>query len=398
MLVKILKKIIFRVLLVFISLFIFVTLAELIVRIFSNIQPPLKIKDSEIGEKYIPNYSKKIFINESQQYVRLKFNKDGFRESNRPYKKPQNTCRIAILGDSQIAAIATTTEETLVYQLEQKLNQQHPDITWEVFNFGITAASTAQELVLFRRLVTKYNPDIVICAYYIGNDFSDNYDRLSTYPRIYMDMDQNGDLYIKPYFTVQKKISTWLNRHSRFYVWQKHTTNILADKLKKSDTFYKVREGKLIFMNKDSEKLNYAWKLNEKIIHTFHKEVLQETGYFLFVVIPNSHQLYHDRWKSFVVKDPEAQPYLDADHPDRKLSGILRKKNIDSIFLRRRLKDYIDNRPHYEPAAQVLYNGTGHLNEKGQKLSAEIIYKHLLDNRTIIHYMDIYKHINTALN
>jgi len=391
---QILKKIIFRVLLVFISLFIFVILAELAVRILSNIQPPLKIKDREIGEKYIPNYSKKIFINESQQYVTLKFNKDGFRGKNRSYKKPQNTCRIAILGDSQIAAIATKTEETLVYQLEKKLNQQHPDITWEVFNFGITAASTAQELVLFRKLVTKYNPDIVICAYYIGNDFSDNYDKLSTYPRIYMDMDQNGDLYVKPFLTVRKKISTWLNRHSRFYVWQKHTTNILADKLKKSDTFYKVREGKLIFMNKDSKKLNYAWKLNEKIIHTFHKEVLQETGYFLFVVIPNSHQLYHDRWKSFVVKDPDARPYLNADYPDQKLSEILKKKNIDSVFLRRRLEDYIDNRPHYEPDAQVLYNGTGHLNEKGQKIATETIYKYLLDNGTIRYYIDIYKHNN----
>ncbi len=388
--IKVIKAIFSRILIVFITLIIFLILAEIATRAFSKIEPPLKIRDIEIGEKYIVNFSKKIFIGESQQYVDLRFHRDGFRGSNREYEKPQKTCRIAILGDSQIAAIATEEKETLVSQLEKMLNQHHSAITWEVFNFGISAASTGQELVLYRKLVTKYDPDMVICAYFIGNDFSDNYNRLSSNPRIYMDMDEEGHLYVKPFSVTQKKFSIWLNRHSRFYVWQKYKTNILAEKFKKSKSFYKVRGGKLIFMNKDSEKLNYAWKLNEKIIHTFHEDVIREQCYFLFVVIPNSYQLYYDRWDSFVVKDPEAQPYLDVDFPDLKLAKIMTKKNIDSIFLREGLDEYINNRPHDYPEAQVLYKGWGHLNEIGQRLSAEIIYSHLLVNGTIAQITDRY--------
>jgi len=112
----------------------------------------------------------------------------GIRGDDRPYEKPENTCRIAVLGDSQIAAIATRERDTLVAPLEGMMNRRQPGIHWEVFNFGISASSTAQEIALYRELASRYDPDVVVCAYYVGNDFSDNCDRLSGYPRPYMNL------------------------------------------------------------------------------------------------------------------------------------------------------------------------------------------------------------------
>lgn len=383
-LITIIRAIVSRAMIVVVTLIVFLLIAEVVTRAFSTIQPPLKIRDLEIGEKYIPNFSGKVFINESHQYVDLRFNKDGFRGINREYEKPKNTCRIVVLGDSQIAVIATNEKDTLVCQLERMLNENHPTINWEVFNFGVSGASTAQEFVLYRKLAVKYDPDLVICAYFVGNDFSDNCDRLDSNPRIYMDIDEKGNLYVKPFSVTRKTLSIWLNQHSRFYVWQKYKSKVAIKTIAHSEKIYKVRGGHLIFMNKDSDDLNHAWNLNEKIIHTFYEDVVNDKRLFLFVVVPSSVQLYADNWEEFFTKDNDAQKYLDRDYPDRKLLEIVTKKEIDSIFLRDGLEKYINNRPRSDPKAQVLYEeGKGHLNEVGNLLSAKMIHTHLVNNGII---------------
>ena len=385
---KSIRMIVPGMLIVLLTLTLLLIIAEIVTRAFSSIQPPLRIRDLEIGEKYIPDFSDNIFVGESNQNVYLRFHRDGFRGGNREYEKTQKTCRISILGDSHIAAIATEEKKTLVCQLERILNERHPAVKWEVFNFGISAASTAQELVLYKKIAAKYDPDIVICVYFLGNDFSDNCDRLDSYPRIYMDIDENGNLYVKPFSLSRKKLSIWLNEHSRFYVWQKYKFKTATKIIIRSKVLFKVREGDLIYMNKDSEKLNHAWNLNEKIIHAFYEAVVSDNRRFLFAVIPGAVQQYSDSWEEFFAKDKEAQAYLDKNYPDRRLAEIINKKNIDHIFLRDGLGKYINGRPHTDSTAQVLYGGSGHLNVKGNLLSAELIYSHLLNNNTIYQIID----------
>ena len=41
----------------------------------------------------------------------------------------------------------------------------------EVINFGVTEYSTAQELLTLRHNAWNYNPDLIILAFFIGNDF-----------------------------------------------------------------------------------------------------------------------------------------------------------------------------------------------------------------------------------
>ena len=65
-------------------------------------------------------------------------------------------------------------------------------------------------------------------------------------------------------------------------------------------------------MNKNSDDLNYSWSLNEKLIHEFHKKVVDDNRHFLFVIIPDCRQLYDDVWKAFYRKAQNEQEYLDA--------------------------------------------------------------------------------------
>jgi len=360
------------------SIVVLLLVLEVGTRLFTDTQPPLRIRDVEIGQKYRPNWTGELDVRESRNRIPLRIHRDGFRGENRPHQKPPATCRIAIIGDSQIAAIPTPEEETLVHQLERMLRGNHPDISWEVFNFGISAASTGQELVLYRKLVTKYDPDIVVCAYHVGNDFSDNCSRLDSNPRIYMRLDENGDLEIEPYSATRKRLSVWLNSHSRFYVWQKYKFKHLTRNVAEMEPFYEVRSGNLIYMNKDSEVLEYAWRLNEAILRTFAEEVARDGRGFLVAFIPTSEQLYDDTWAEFQSRDEEAREFLERSYPNRRLSEIVDGNGIDHLFLQEVLEDHVAGRAHTVPEAQVLYGGMGHLNALGHELSARMIYDHLL--------------------
>jgi hypothetical protein len=98
-------------------------------------------------------------------------------------RKPPNTLRIAVLGDSFIEAVHVPYEQSVCAVLQQELAQHcsvAPGQQVEVLNFGMTAYSTAQELLTLREEVWRYAPDVVVLALFTGNDLSDNSAALDT--------------------------------------------------------------------------------------------------------------------------------------------------------------------------------------------------------------------------
>jgi GDSL-like Lipase/Acylhydrolase. len=96
-------------------------------------------------------------------------------------QKPPNTLRVAVLGDSFTEAIHVPVEQTFWSKLERKLGNCEAvkgRKNVEVINFGVQGYSTAQELMMLRKKVWDYSPDIVILAFFIGNDVINNSPKL----------------------------------------------------------------------------------------------------------------------------------------------------------------------------------------------------------------------------
>jgi len=378
------RRLAFKLASVFLGLVITLLVLELLVRFLTDVKPPLLLLDNEVGRSYAANFDDEIYVAESDRMVRFRTHRDGFRGADVPYQKEKHTYRIAVIGDSQIAAIATLEKDTLVRQLERMLRENHPQVNWEVLNFGISTSSTAQELVLYRKLVRNYDPDLVICSYYIGNDFSDNDSALGSYLRIYMDLDDQGQLYVKPRPAFRWVSSRWLNRYSRLYVWQKGSFAGMTRKAMRTEPLYKVRSGRLIFLDQDRPDLLHAWQLNEALIHQFHKEVTEDKREFLFVVVPSNSQIYQNQWDNFVERATNERQFLDVDFPDRKLGEILDKRNIERIFFREGLRSTEEGQPSAKPEARIsYYQGSGHMNEDGNRIAASMVYERLVENGSI---------------
>lgn len=96
------------------------------------------------------------------------------------YEKPADAFRVIVLGDSFVEGIQVTLEETFPQQLSQHLQQlaSKPGVEprrIEVISAGAGGWGNDQQLLWLRHEGVKYQPDLVIVAFYPANDFHNNH-------------------------------------------------------------------------------------------------------------------------------------------------------------------------------------------------------------------------------
>ena len=116
---------------------------------------------------------------EGRAYIRV--NSRGFRDRERSAAKPPGTLRIAVLGDSFTEARQVAFEATFCSVIERELQRRRwaGGRAMEVLNFGVSGYGTTQQLLTLHHRVWNYDPDIVLLAFYTGNDISYNSRALS---------------------------------------------------------------------------------------------------------------------------------------------------------------------------------------------------------------------------
>lgn len=123
-------------------------------------------------EAYIPN-SKRIKSTIDYSYTHF-YNQIGLRGKLPPTNKDTNEYRIVILGDSFIEGDGTPEDSTMCTLLSKKLNKNNLNIHYSVINAGISGSNPIYEVQIYRKLISKYKPDLVILSIY-NNDLSDIY-------------------------------------------------------------------------------------------------------------------------------------------------------------------------------------------------------------------------------
>lgn len=111
---------------------------------------------------------------ENTLWVRI--NSDGLRDAEHTRRKPDHTFRVAILGDSYMQGMNVPLEETYASHLQRQLASCFNVTGWavETVNFGTSGYSTTQEWITYRDQASAYAPDLVLTAFYSGNDVRDN--------------------------------------------------------------------------------------------------------------------------------------------------------------------------------------------------------------------------------
>jgi lysophospholipase L1-like esterase len=111
---------------------------------------------------------------EGKAYIRI--NAAGFRDRDHETAKPDGVFRLAVLGDSFTEARALPLAETFWSVAGRNLGAcpALDGARVEVLNFGVSGYGTAQQLITLRDHVLAYAPDLVLLAFYSGNDVWNN--------------------------------------------------------------------------------------------------------------------------------------------------------------------------------------------------------------------------------
>ncbi|MFN0149082.1 MAG: GDSL-type esterase/lipase family protein [bacterium] len=103
--------------------------------------------------------------------VEIATNRDGFRDTNHAARAPRGTTRIAVIGDSFVWGAGVAFPEIMTSRLEQILGESGTPA--EVMNFGVTGTGPRSYMRVWEGAVRRYRPDVVVAAFYAGNDLSD---------------------------------------------------------------------------------------------------------------------------------------------------------------------------------------------------------------------------------
>lgn len=157
-----------RIILSFISLFLLILLAEIVLRFVSIKDCPLLFKQSyEMGYKLTPNFLG-YFAD-----VPVRINGQGLRENKDiVMEKPKGVKRIIGLGDSVGFGYGLEEQDTSMRKLETILNKNGKK--FEVINGSVTGYNTFQERKFLEDYLIKLNPDLIILNFVL-NDISGDF-------------------------------------------------------------------------------------------------------------------------------------------------------------------------------------------------------------------------------
>ena len=207
------KRTVINVGLLLFSLGICVLLFEIVLRIANVSFPIFTVVDEHTGWRLRAG-AEGWHTGEGTIYIRI--NNHGLRNRNTTYQKPEGTLRIAVLGDSFAEARQVEMDSTFSTVAESELAQCTTKETQhiEVMNFGVSGFGTAQEYLLLQVYVWQFDPDIIVLAFFSGNDVRNNSKQLSNDPNspyfIYNDdgtLQRDLSFRSSPLYTSQTRLS-----------------------------------------------------------------------------------------------------------------------------------------------------------------------------------------------
>lgn len=336
--------------------------------------------DENLGWALEPNVSG-WWQAEGVAYVEI--NSDGLRDREYPKEKPDDTIRIAILGDSFAEALQVDADETFWAIMERNL-ANCPSLKGrkvEAINFGVTNYGTAQQLLMLRQKVWDYDPDIVLLAVFTGNDIADNSRELDNRNRPYF-VYQDGELVadmsfrtpdktIPPYglSRIEDMFPDWLTRHSRILQLAKKVE--LGNRNRQLEEHRQYIYSKLYREPDDPAWIN-AWNVTEGLMTLMHKEVTEKGSDFMVVTLTNEVQVNPNREfrRGF-----RGENNIEGDlfYPDRRIKALGDRVGFPVLNLVQDMQAYAqENQVCLHGFDNALLCG-GHWNAEGHRLAGQLI-------------------------
>jgi hypothetical protein len=319
---------------------------------------------------------------EGKAYLRI--NSLGYRDSEHEIAKPVGTYRIAVLGDSFAEARQVALEDTFWSLLGRDLGtcSRMGGRKVEVLNFGTGGYGTTEELLTLRKDALRFSPDLVLLAFYAGNDLQDNSRELSLAESWRMPkpvyVRSNGGLILDETF----RRSRW----HRFIYEAVHYSRLLelVNEARRAWDMKKVaasagaarqnpepRTAAGIYASPSDAAWREAWLITEELLGRMNQEVMSGGARFVVTTVTTPPQVYPD---PAARQDVERRLGVeDLFYADRRISGIGQRHGFPVISLAEPLQRIATEKGIYLHGFKNSKMGEGHWNEVGHQYAAGIL-------------------------
>ncbi len=327
------------------SLLVALLLIEGMLRILGWSHPVFARPDHDLGWSFRPGISG---WSRHENTAYLQMNRYGFRGTNWPQQSQQGVVRIAMLGDSFLDSsnLADRDELTRVVERELKTCPALAGRSPEVLNFGVSGYGTGQQYRLLKERVAPFRPDLVVLAFYAGNDVPNNSRALSVEgqkSKPYFKETRSGELTLdnsfRDSFAFRKELAS---------DWQRRLINnsYLLQALKQVVSGHPAVPSPLAFDNSSkgvprnlfgpefdalfspplNETWRSAWSVTEKLLLQMRDWSRKQGTGFGVVVIPDPIQVAPGSdWRSAIARKIKSD---DLDYPVRRIVQFAARNDI----------------------------------------------------------------------
>lgn len=358
---------------------VFVVVVELVLRTTHLFGARLSWSEPDpiLGYRFIPS-SDYWYYKENDHPITGRINSYGWKDKEWALKKPQNTYRIAVLGDSIVEAFQVESDRTCLSLAEHELNENHK-LKFEFMNFGLSGFTQTEEFWVLKNHVMQFSPDMVIVFFQPLNDIMDvEKETASGLIRPFYHISGNEELILDTSFVKtrefkNKLLVNRLKKHSvlisllceRYSYYQQIQWLEKNEKLKNKNAGAKVLQRNkldgyltLCTANPDSTYLK-NYQLNKMLIKAMSEYCKGEGLKFILVTIDNDYIPKSEE------KHKAIDPTFDANYFEDDLKNYATILNIEYLGLQRIFRQAYEN------------NGIplhwGHWNYQGHKLVANVL-------------------------
>ena len=372
-------------------------IGELGLRIAGISYPVFEAYDHDRGRALKPGKAG-WYYGEGGAYVQI--NSQGYRDVEHTKQKPQGVFRIAVLGDSFTEARQVDIENTFWKKLETTLQDRREfgGQKIEVLNFGIGGYGPAQELLTLKLHALGFSPDLVVLAFCPGNDVAQNSKELIRYLQsanrfapFYVLRDNR--LVLDSSFRalsidyVERRFLLTAIHYSRLLelINQARRAAVIRALQKAPTQSHEIGLFDEEFLEPKNEVWAEAWRVNDAIIAEMNNEVLRTGGRFVVVTLTSPIQIDPDVAKREQLK--QTLGVNDLFYTERRLRQFGQSRGFPVITLAEPMQAAATERKVYFHGFPNTGLGTGHWNERGHQIAANILTKEL--SRVVQSHADV---------
>lgn len=303
--------------------------------------------------------------------VPVHINNRGWRDRDFAYAKQSGVFRIVVVGDSYVEGKEVLLEDTFHKRLESRLNDEfgRRDLRFEVIALSRGGISTVMELQVIRERAVRYAPDLVVLAFFAGNDVRGNLPSLEReYNRWANEV--YGSKVVPARIACTDSL-TWID-------WSR-LNNVLTARLcdlyighlhefrEDLDAEDMVSPDGAVYRDEYDARWLRAWSRSEELIDEA-RQASEAMGASFLMLMVHSAQLVGVAGGG-LASDTEK---FNSDRPFEVLHGICERRKIDCLDLRPPLERFFA-----ETAEPYYWRHDAHWNENGHAVVADALFERL---------------------